>query len=29
MIAGLAIIRRNQFEGVSANINVSLHPNIR
>jgi len=29
MIAGLAFIRQNEFEGVSANINVSLHPNIR
>jgi len=28
LIAGLAFIRQNEFEGVSANINVSLRPNM-
>jgi hypothetical protein len=28
LIAGLAFIRQNEFEGVSADINVSFHPNM-
>jgi hypothetical protein len=28
LIAGLAFIRQNEFEGVSANINISFRPNM-